>query len=905
MKNLNFTDKKLYVFGVGVGYMTDVSTGNVLYWSDKFQEANTNFSASDNVLNAGMGNGAQIIIPTDPNVAVNVTAADYSQYVKRVSAGGTFTAGAPVPECRRIKATETTLALDDGARTPVAGAGMQNPVCYVQEVGSASSVAFGGTAYPINPSTGVISGFTAEIGKTYLVSYFAARPNASMTTITTNIKGKVVRFCFVRPVYTEYNKAKNTGKLYGWLVETVPRLQLNAEGASNSGGQSAYTTTAISGRGLSAEPTEIESKCGKCKTVGNPMLYRVLIPCNKTDGIEGIVGIIGGSMEVEIGRGFQLTPSVVVNGVLTSDIPPSDFSYSSSDPEYVSVSATGYVTALEPGISRIAVFYTVPGTGKTYVDICEVTAAISGTTLTFNLTSDLTVDLYLTLNANRSISIDWDDGSNSVYTGTPITTTTDGVTTVSGYAVHATHVYGGSGEYDVFLETEPGVTWSMGTTLNGTDYSLLDTAYYGANHPELTGIVLDSRVRLDRYGALVKCTGLTGIEIPPTIKEIGDSVFSGCTGLETIILKGNNKFFGIAAFNGCSAITRVDAQNLTAWLTYSFASTLSATPFTNASTYLYFNGVAVTHINFPDTGIKIPDYSFAGLKTITEVTVPSSVQGGSAGAFTGCTGIQSVYCDDIDVWAARSWSGTGSVPTYCGANLYENGVLVTDVVLQSGITKIGDYCFYGCASIKSITLPNSVTEIGAGAFGTSTLKSIVIPDGVTVIGTSAFSHCESLELSALPPYLGEIKQYTFQYTKLSISTIPGTVTKIGVSAFGHCTKITEITIPSTVDQIMSYAFDGCTGIVNAEIAAKQLTSGKHFLNCTGLRKVWLRDTVETIGSNNGQWSPFYGESSSCVLYIEAASAPAGWGSYYDVRSGTTSANYQRLSKVYSQTTKPW
>ena len=115
--------------------------------------------------------------------------------------------------------------------------------------------------------------------------------------------------------------------------------------------------------------------------------------------------------------------------------------------------------------------------------------------------------------------------------------------------------------------------------------------------------------------------------------------------------------------------------------------------------------------------------------------------------------------------------------------------------------KLGDYVFYGCSGLTSLTLPSSVTSIGRGAFyGCWKLTSLTIPSGVTSIGYSAFRGCSGL-------------------TNL---TIPSSVTEIGDKAFYGCSGLTSLTIPSGVTSIGEWAFNGCSGLTSIYVYPENL-----------------------------------------------------------------------------------
>ena len=176
-----------------------------------------------------------------------------------------------------------------------------------------------------------------------------------------------------------------------------------------------------------------------------------------------------------------------------------------------------------------------------------------------------------------------------------------------------------------------------------------------------------------------------------------------------------------------------------------------------------------------------------------------------------------------------AWEGKGNItpsPWYS----YESSI--TALVIQSGVTSIGNFAFTGCSNLKTVTIPNSVTSIGDGAFShcSGLTGSLTIPNSVMSIGYSAFYGCSG--------FTGSL-------------TIPNSVTSIGDFAFCECSGLTTVTIPNSVTSI-DYAFSDCTGLtaVNFQSTSKVTSIGvAAFSNCSGLTSVTIPNPVISIGDN--------------------------------------------------------
>ena len=160
--------------------------------------------------------------------------------------------------------------------------------------------------------------------------------------------------------------------------------------------------------------------------------------------------------------------------------------------------------------------------------------------------------------------------------------------------------------------------------------------------------------------------------------------------------------------------------------------------------------------------------------------------------------------------------GKLSILDLSDAKIVEGGSYYNNYYYCTFNDRLGDYAFYGCSGLTSLTIPSSVTEIGWYAFeDCSGLTSFTIPSGVTSIGWSVFEGCSGSTSLTIPSSVTEIGWHAFEdCSSLTSLTIPSSVTSIGSWAFSGCSGLTSFTIPSSVTSIGSKAFSGCSGLTN-------------------------------------------------------------------------------------------
>ncbi len=320
-------------------------------------------------------------------------------------------------------------------------------------------------------------------------------------------------------------------------------------------------------------------------------------------------------------------------------------------------------------------------------------------------------------------------------------------------------------------------------------------------------------------------TDIREISIPSSVKVIKNGAFDSCDALERITL--------------CEGLEEME--------------------------YHLFLSSKLKQITVPASVRKIHEQSFANCKELERIIflgdapeiMPSDPQ-----MFSGDDNYTVVHKSTAKGFSFPTWNGAlvqtdGKEPewkTHGGLAYYPNSngditvykyignestLVIPDTIDGKRVVAIAEKAFSSNKTLISLTLPETVKEIGYGAFGNTNIEKITFPKSMTHIDKCAFVFCQKLSSLTLPEGIEAVEECTFRYCEsLKSISIPSTVKVIGTQAFGYSgledvsfkgvpeiigkvaftnTKIKEISIPTGVKEIQDSAFAGASRLASVRL----------------------------------------------------------------------------------------
>jgi len=366
----------------------------------------------------------------------------------------------------------------------------------------------------------------------------------------------------------------------------------------------------------------------------------------------------------------------------------------------------------------------------------------------------------------------------------------------------------------------------------------------------LTNATIPDSVTSIGYDAFIYCSTLASITIPNSVTSIGDNAFGACQGLTNVTIGSGVTNIGHGAFGGCVRLSSLTIGD-------------GVTSIGNGA---FYGCWSLTSVTIPDSVTSIEDWAFGDCTSLTAITVDTNNP-----VYSSVDGVLFNKSQTILVAYSGGIAGDYTIPnsvTNIGYGAFGFCFHLTGVTIPNSVTSIGDYAFDSCTNMTSITIPSSVSSIAGWTFAGCTRLTAINVDAINVVYSSEQGVLFNKSQSTLIEYPGG---------KAGGYTIPDSVTSIVEGAFYDCPSLASVTIPNGVTSIGASAFASCTNMTSITIGYSVIGIGdRAFWNCINLTGLYFQGSAPLLGGTN----VFTGDNNATVYNLPGAT---GWGPTFSDR----------------------
>lgn len=332
--------------------------------------------------------------------------------------------------------------------------------------------------------------------------------------------------------------------------------------------------------------------------------------------------------------------------------------------------------------------------------------------------------------------------------------------------------------------------------------------YAFAYCPNLESVTYASDVSLNiiENNVFLNCTSLLTVNMDKSanITEIKEYAFYDCTSLKTVLLSGNLLHIRDNAFYNC----------------YSLVDIVLPAQLSSIGTYAFANCTSLKELNIPESVASIGQYALLNASKLATLTVPYIGGSASNNCYMGYILDGNTYSGNYSLKQITVLSST-DIPS----NAFYGFEMLEKLTLNGTALVIGEYAFYNCSNLESISCSGVVQEICAYAFAYSGIESFDFEEGLTSIG-----------------------EYAFQSTPIKNAVFPSTLSNMGTSAFRNSSIKTVDLSNVCMTEIPSYAFASCSNLTTCTMRNSSIKSiASEAFSYSGIQDFDFANGLEEIG----------------------------------------------------------